>query len=253
MIDQSKGLLLLLAAGIAGLLLIYYVYLRPWWQHHRSHHQLLVKYAKKHRGVFKSGPDKTPEPLSILSALGQSAFKSDRVDGTFLGKPFSFFYYELKFINYEKQRIEKFPFYFYQINLGVALPHLFFDNRKNSQDRSLKMLGKYLSANEQVELEGDFQNYFRLYHEKDSHLNTLGIMTPDNMESIIKNMPVFDVEFIGTRMNVIAKVQPLTQRDFDWFDKVMERFIKDVLPEILRTRHQPTGKMLTLLDPHKLK
>lgn len=90
--------------------------------------------------------------------------------------------------------------YFYSVALFQTIknfPHIFLDGRKNGKNRTFKSWQK-------LQLEGDFNNHFDLYLEKGAHIETLSLLSPDVMQTLVDSAELYDVEIYGNHIALIT-------------------------------------------------
>lgn len=75
-----------------------------------------------------------------------------------------------------------------RVMLPKVFPHLILDSKKSY---AIQDKGK---ADVPVKLEGDFNDYFTLSHEKGGHIDALSIIAPDVMQTLIDNNAAQDIE-----------------------------------------------------------
>lgn len=88
------------------------------------------------------------------------------------------------------------------IKLDKTMPHIYLDSHHDS-----KMSGPrfYISKEQRVSLEGNFDTYFYLYAADGYKQLALSIITPDVMQTLISSAHKFDVEIKGSHLRLISQ------------------------------------------------
>jgi hypothetical protein len=130
----------------------------------------------------------------FIFSYGNDRKVSDVVTGQFNGFPFSLFTYSFGFDNNEGH--ELFIFCVMKIQCNIALPEVILESRNHPYMPPLTPL-HHNATNETVQLEGDFNQYFRLFAKKGNEVNVLEALTPDVMEDLIDYAKRFGMEMAG--------------------------------------------------------
>jgi hypothetical protein len=85
--------------------------------------------------------------------------------------------------------------------LSKNLPHLVIDATGNDRFLGNNIDRKELPL-EQVSLEGNFPDYFKVYMEKGQEVLSLQILSPDRMVNLIDDLPKFDLEIKGDHIKI---------------------------------------------------
>ena len=86
------------------------------------------------------------------------------------------------------------------VALPVAFPHLLLLSKKDSAD-----VHRDMQSCENLQLEGDFSDYFKLQIEKGQEVDALTIITPDVMQSLVSYSQAEDLEAFGNNLYFISK------------------------------------------------
>jgi hypothetical protein len=101
---------------------------------------------------------------------------------------------------------------FLAIELDRKLPHMVLDSKANNGLFGGTNLPATFDKDQILSLEGDFDQYFRLYCPKEYERDALYVFTPDLMALLIDNAAPFDVEIVDDWMFVYsASVFPPAQ------------------------------------------
>lgn len=85
------------------------------------------------------------------------------------------------------------------IHLEKPFPHLILDSRSNTT-----LLNKG-DAEQHVKLEGNFDDYFKLFVQKGRQIDALSVITPDVMQTLINMNSNQEIEIIGEHLFFIIK------------------------------------------------
>ena len=83
--------------------------------------------------------------------------------------------------------------------LPAALPHILLLSKKSRID-----VRHDLGNGEDLQLEGDFGNYFSLQIEKGDEVNVLTLITPDVMQTLVAYSQGEDIEIVGNKLYFIT-------------------------------------------------
>lgn len=93
------------------------------------------------------------------------------------------------------------------IYLDRNLPHMVLDSRKNNVSvfgANMSNLPVSFSKDQQLSLEGDFNEHFVLYAPKEYERDALYVFAPDLMALMIDNVAQFDAEIIDNKLYVYS-------------------------------------------------
>ena len=93
-------------------------------------------------------------------------------------------------------------FNFARFQLGNNVPHLVLDSKYSA----LQIQGE-----QEITLEGNFQDYFTLYAPTDCEVDALQIFTPDVMGTLLDQAGKYDVELIGSDLYIYDMKQGLVE------------------------------------------
>lgn len=84
--------------------------------------------------------------------------------------------------------------------LPKPMPHMLLSSKKDNADIKNDVMNA-----ENLKLEGDFDNYFKLQVEKGQEIDALTIITPDVMQTLISYNQAEDLETLGENLYFIVK------------------------------------------------
>lgn len=90
------------------------------------------------------------------------------------------------------------------IQLTRRLPHMVLDARKNNFIGKMSNLPSGIARDQQLRLEGNFNDYFTLYAPKEYERDALYVFTPDVMAALIDYGANYDVEIIDDSLMLYA-------------------------------------------------
>lgn len=98
-----------------------------------------------------------------------------------------------------------------EIGLTKAVPHIFIDSKKNNWFSGETL--DVFRAQDMVELEGDFNDYFRIFAVKDYAMEVLTLLNPAFMQSLIENATRVEIEMIDDRAFIYVRDAFFTNKD----------------------------------------
>lgn len=107
-------------------------------------------------------------------------FHATYTDDTFYGTPKDYWVYEMEF--------------------GNELPYFIIDSIFNRVK-----IARIFTEFQEIELEGDFSEFFRLYVPSDDHVNALAVIGPDFMDSLYSFWEYIDVFVAGKRAWLVSR------------------------------------------------
>jgi hypothetical protein len=135
---------------------------------------------------------------SVLAARdGHSRRSSDMVVGSLGETPFKLFQFEYTIGHSKHSQIHQHSVM--HLATKSRLPHLIIDSK---QFNTIKF--DYHNS-QLLQLEGDFNRYFRIYGPKKYEMEVLQILTPDVMAQLIDKSNLFDVELINNSVYIYSK------------------------------------------------
>jgi hypothetical protein len=155
---------------------------------------------------------------------------------------------------------------FIRIKLPRRLPHMVLDARSNNLFGKLTNLPIGFSSNQQLSLEGDFNEHFTLYAPVEYKRDALYVFTPDVMQALIDTANGYDCEVIDddlyiypglqaqitdpVQLEKILKISQILQREFgdqtDYYadERVGDRSLNLIAPSGARLK---TGMSATAI------
>ncbi len=128
----------------------------------------------------------------------------------------------------------------FEITAPAPLPHV------------LLNLGKDESAPrdvEPVELEGDFNSYFKLYVSKGAQMEIRELFQPDTMQAFIAQFRNFSMEISGSKIYLIGKTAMSGNRqEFLNIRTVMDSIFDQLIPSLATVGIDTAAASTTLLQ-----
>ncbi|HSW36927.1 MAG TPA: hypothetical protein VLG37_01000 [Candidatus Saccharimonadales bacterium] len=90
------------------------------------------------------------------------------------------------------------------IILPTTLPHIYLDAQRR---QGFKGPRSFLQKSQKLQLEGDFNNYFKAYVVPGFDVLALSILTPDVLQTLIKEADGIDVEIEGNHLRLISNTR----------------------------------------------
>lgn len=100
----------------------------------------------------------------------------------------------------EDKSAQKHNFTVAAMTMPLQMPHVLLLCKKNPSG-----MRRDLGDGEELQLEGDFRNYFSLQIERDKQVDVLKLITPDVMQALVDYGQTEDIEMIGTDLYFITK------------------------------------------------
>lgn len=138
----------------------------------------------------------------VLGAEVGDVFASNIVSGTYKDFSFDIFSTYGGFFRVMK------------IKLAHKYPHIILDSTANNTPVS--RLSHFFSENNRITLEGDFNNYFKVY-AKAAAVDTLRILSPDTMQIMVKSGHKNDIEIIEDSLNIISTIKAVDEQEIRYF------------------------------------
>lgn len=88
------------------------------------------------------------------------------------------------------------------ITLPASLPNMYLDGKRGDGSTGPR---HFMPKDQQISLEGNFGNYFTFYAPKGYQVLALSIMTPDVMQTLLREVPDCDIEFFQRHIRIIVK------------------------------------------------
>jgi hypothetical protein len=119
-----------------------------------------------------------------------------------------------------------------RVQLPFSLPHILLLSKKAKAD-----LQRDLAEAQNLQLEGDFDDYFSLQIEKGQQIDVLTLITPDVMQTLVKNNQTEDIEILGQDLYFILN---LDKRDYQGMQHLIESVVA-LSQQIMENISQESG------------
>lgn len=100
------------------------------------------------------------------------------------------------------------------IALPRPLPNVMVDASSNDKWFISDMPASYRDFTNHYELEGDFPEYFKVYAHEDKAVETLQLLSPDVMVTLIDNFASFNIEFINRSVFITTRASLVKRSNF---------------------------------------
>lgn len=127
----------------------------------------------------------------------------------------SFYVYSLKFfVGNEDDFSKEYNYKVIRINLDKYFPQIILDNH-----RSNTIITGFASEYGlvEIELEGDFSKYFKVFIERNDTIDALSILSPDVMQTILSTNKLQDIEINGKYIYFINDSESVNPKDIRIF------------------------------------
>ncbi len=128
---------------------------------------------------------------------------------------------------------QTFYYGFICITLPRKLPNMVLDSKKNDGLFGSSNLPTGFSADQKLELEGDFNNYFTLYAPAQYKTDALYVFTPDVMQALVDAAKNYDCEIIDDKLYIYSNSSfSFSQKDFEEILKISSLLKKEVSEQV---------------------
>lgn len=111
-----------------------------------------------------------------------------------------------------------------RLELPRVFPHVVFDSQYN-QDGVRRFIGKL----QNVELEGDFNNSFKVYIEENMQIDAMSVVAPNAMMNLLDHNKNIDVEIYKNTLYFIATSPNINESMMKILLEATQPFIKDLI------------------------
>ena len=203
----------MLAVGAIGLLLLAF-------RRQQKNIEAFRLFAAKHEAIYH----RELEPKNIQGAiynLGHSSTINNQFIWNMNGKKLSVYRYDYV-VGHGKNKSHK-KYSVIEAELDKSLPHILLDSTHNDFFGQ-KSINRFLDDDYSYELEGDFNEHFKLYTAFPSQSEALAILTPDVMQALITHAPQADLEIVNTVVRIFTPYRN-TREDYSSLANSMEKFL----------------------------
>lgn len=95
-------------------------------------------------------------------------------------------------------------FGYIKIDTPRKLPHILFDSKNNNQMHIVSNLPLLFKNSQQLQLEGDFNEYFNLFVPLNYEKDALYLLTPDVMHVLIEKAQNYDIEIVDNQIFIYS-------------------------------------------------
>lgn len=178
---------------------------------------------------FQEDGDLAGHPGSIFS-LGHGGAATNVVSGRYLDRPIQLFNYH--YTVGSGRNSHTYFFTVFQVDFPAVLPRLFLHERGNMF--AVDGMSVKIPDGQEVHLEGDFDNFFRLTVQKGFEIEALQIFTPDFMEKLRDEWRHTSLEFVGNYIYLYKDLTLSTKKDLLTFYSLVCYIIARLGPVVAR-------------------
>lgn len=183
-----------LSSAVAPCIVIYVLYLL-------GQEILMARFAEANGIKYYKGPLQAPRDGMIFNEGHAQRFSTlFELTGKSVSEIGNFEYTTGSGRSQEVHRYE-----YIRMKLPRNLPNIILDSRSNNGVLGLARLPVYLETAQELELEGDFNKYFKLYAPTGYATDALYIFTPDVMQLMIAATAKYDSEIIDDNLYMFTK------------------------------------------------
>lgn len=108
------------------------------------------------------------------------------------------------------------------VQLHNQYPHIVLDSRTNN--KFLSNIGKFFSEESRIKLEGDFDEYYKVY-AKAPAVDTLRILSPDMLQLMIDSGHKYDIEIVEDNLNIISNYKHADSEGIKYFFDIADSLL----------------------------
>ena len=109
-----------------------------------------------------------------------------------------------------------------KVDLANRYPHIVFDSQANNP--LISNIGHFFSEDARIHLEGDFDDYFRVY-SKAPATDSLRILTPDMMALMIDSGHKYDIEIFEDKLHIISNYKFSNEQNARYFFELADTLL----------------------------
>lgn len=179
----------------------------------------------------QAAPEPKLEPGSLFQ-FGTNHRCDNAAAGEFMDLPYAIYQHEYFFGPGDSQgwRFENTVMAF---TLPRTVPHFIIDSRLYSKGNIQSGLPLLFGRDQEIELEGDFSQYFRLYAPAKYPVPALALLTPDVMLAIMESGMECDIEIIGNKVYFYWPYMESTAENYRAYYRVAEAFLREAKKKLL--------------------
>lgn len=163
--------------------------------------------------------------LPALAKIGLFERKEQIVGGTYAGYPFET--YVDTFRHPFDNQLSRVATRVYRIQLPRELPHIFMRNRQSGKGFFDSVM-RHFDDDQRVRLEGNFEDMYTTYTHRRTITETLSLLAPNFMETLIHSNKKFDVEFVGNNLYLYTSDYYTTSDELEAAFETIDRLLKHI-------------------------
>ena len=191
-------------------------------------HIILLQFAKNNGFAYQKKGILSQIETPFLK-IGRDQRIEDIVSGQFKDLPFCLFNYNsILGSGSEEKRI---GFTVCRIQHQVKLPRIFLNAKHPSFNQVILRKDQV-----EIQMEGDFHKYFRLYVTKEYEIEALQIFTPDVMAKLIDKSKRFSLEFMNDHVYIYSNSPVVQKNELDAIILLAQMLIEELAPTLARLK-----------------
>lgn len=199
---------------------------------HKIRGRMIAQFAASNGYQYSETGSLSPQDGAIFNVPGAHSKQfSHIVTGQVADLPFRFLLYQYAVGQGRQRRTHSQSLMV--IEFPSHLPHIVVDSK------SFDSLNFDFHRDQMVQLEGDFNKYFKFYVPKEYEIEGLEIFTPNIMAQLIDKSKYFDVELINNRIYIYAKNYVDTRQKLLALHQLVETLVSELSPKLSNYRLTP--------------
>ena len=171
-----------------------------------------------------------------LFRIGHNQAVADVICGTYLNCPITLFSY--RYITGSGKNSRTYHATVFELNFGTKMPNILLKKKANFLNEPIfseSFLGETIKRKE-LQLEGNFNEYFNLEVEEGYEIEALQVFTPDFMEELIEKAKAFSMEIINDHIFIYNNKIISTKQELYDFYELAEYFVQKLGPVLARMK-----------------
>ena len=171
-----------------------------------------------------------------LFKIGHNQAVADVICGNYINCPITLFSY--RYITGSGKNSRTYHATVFELNFGTKMPNILLKKKANFLNEPIfaeSFLGNTVKRKE-LQLEGNFNDYFTLEVEEEYEIEALQILTPDFMEELIEKAKSFNMEIVNDHIFIYNNKIISTKQELYDFYELAEYFVQKLGPVLARMK-----------------